>query len=422
MTPAQRRWAVAAATLGGLLAAACLALLAWLPSDDELARRVEAEFEARLGQKLEVGAVHWRVFGGAMVEVRDARTLQPEPIRVRRLAVYPELMPLLRRQVVIDRLEVDGADVPRSALAAYRGREQDSKGSFLLRSVAFNDVTYTSYSGVPVVYAGEIQFDDDRLPQRLLIRRPDVEQTTSLEATRDGKTDEGGARSYQLQLQAAGGSAEGQARLSSTPEGRMNLTGELTPRHVEVEALLKAFNRRSPISGFASGKTELRAEGDTYTELFRSLHTRSVLQVERAKILRFNMEKAVKSLGEDRTGETALESLKGVVDTQNTEQGMKTEFTQVRAVSGPYTAYGRATLYRRQIDAEGKVETGGGVVEVPFTVKGPTRRPEFGIAWGAIAGAVAGTAVLPGIGTVLGAKIGGALSAPAKPQAEPQAP
>ena len=176
------------------------------------------------------------------------------------------------------------------------------------------------------------------------------------------------------------------------------------------------------VSAFASGKTALRAEGDTWTELFRSLHTRSELEVARAKILRFNMEKAVKSLGEDRSGETALESLKGVVDTQNTENGMRTEFTQVRAVSGPYTAYGRATLYRRQINAEGKIETGGGVVEVPFTVKGPTKEPEFGIAWGAIAGAVAGTAVLPGIGTVLGAKIGGVLSAPTKPQAEQKAP
>lgn len=421
MKPAHRRWAVAAATLAALLAAACLALLALVPSDEELARRVEAEFEARMGQKLVVGGVQWRLLGGALVEVRDAQTVQPEPIKVRRVVIHPELMPLLRRQLVINRLEVDGAEVPRSALAAYRGKERASGGSLLLRKLSFNDVTYTSFSGIPVVYAGELDFDDDRTPQRVQIRRPDVEQTTSLEAKRDG-TAEGGAHIYQLQVQAAGGSAEGQARLSTTPEGRMSLQGELAPRNVEVESLLKAFNRRSPISGFASGKTELRADGDSYAELFRSLHTRSVVEVERARILRFNMEKAVKSLGEDRTGETALERLTGVVDTQNTAQGMKTEFTQVKAVSGPYTAYGEATLYRRQINAEGKVETGGGVVEVPFTVKGPTRQQEFGIAWGAIAGAVAGTAVLPGIGTVLGAKIGGALSAPTKPQAEPKAP
>jgi hypothetical protein len=421
MTPARRRWTIAAASLVGLVAAACVALLVLVPSDDELARRVESAFESRLGQKLVVGSVQWRLLGGAMVEVRDAHTVQPEAIRVSRLTIHPELLPLMRRQIVIDRLEVDGAEVPRNALAAYRGKEQDGQGSLVLRNVAFKNVTYISYSGIPVVYAGEVAFDDDGLPGRLRIARPEMEQTTSLEATRDGTAD-GGAHVYRLQLQAAGGSAEGRARLSKPPEGRMRLDGELAPRDVEVEALLNAFNRRSPISGFASGKTALRAEGDTWTELFRSLHTRSELEVARAKILRFNMEKAVKSLGEDRSGETALESLKGVVDTQNTENGMRTEFTQVRAVSGPYTAYGRATLYRRQINAEGKIETGGGVVEVPFTVKGPTKEPEFGIAWGAIAGAVAGTAVLPGIGTVLGAKIGGVLSAPTKPQAEQKAP
>jgi hypothetical protein len=233
MKLAHRRWAVATATLAALLAAACLALLALVPSDEELARRVEAEFEARMGQKLVVGTVQWRLLGGAVVEVRDAQTVQPEPIRVRRVVIHPELMPLLRRQLVIDRLEVDGAEVPRSALAAYRGKEQEAKGRLLLRTVLFNDVTYTSYSGIPVAYAGEMDFDDDRMPERVLIRRPDVEQPTSLEATRNG-TAEGGAHIYQLQVQAAGGSAEGQARLSTTPEGRMSLQGELAPRNVEV--------------------------------------------------------------------------------------------------------------------------------------------------------------------------------------------
>lgn len=75
---------------------------------------------------------------------------------------------------------------------------------------------------------------------------------------------------------------------------------ELARRNVEVNALMEAFHRRSPVSGLASGQTELRAEGDSLNELFRSLHTRSVLQVARAKILRFNLEKAIKSVGKER--------------------------------------------------------------------------------------------------------------------------
>ena len=75
-----RRWTLAAAALAALLAAAWLALWAWLPDDEALARRVEAGFEARMGQPLKVGTVRWRLLGVPMVEVRDAHTVQPEPI------------------------------------------------------------------------------------------------------------------------------------------------------------------------------------------------------------------------------------------------------------------------------------------------------------------------------------------------------
>ncbi|QOF75832.1 hypothetical protein IG197_35595 (plasmid) [Aminobacter sp. SR38] len=418
-TPPRRRALVAAATLAALLAAAWLAWWALVPTSDELARRVEAVFEARMGQKLVVGQVRWRVLGRPMVEVLDARTVQPEVIRVRRVAIYPQLMPLLRQRLAIDRLELDGALVPHGAMAAYRGKTPDESGAMFVRAVAFNDLTYISYSGIPVVYEGDIHFDDDRLVHRLRLRRPGVEPPVSLDATRDGKAD-GGADLYQLRVQAAGGSARGQARLATSAEGRMVLTGELAPRGVEVNALLEAFHRHSPINGAASGETELRAEGDTAGELFRTLHTRSVLRVERAKILRFDIDKAVKSLGEDRAGETPLDSLTGVMDTQNTEQGMKTTFTQVEAVAGNYTATGQATLYRKRVDAQGQLEIGGGIVDVPISAHGPLRKPEFSIAWGTIAGAAIGTAVLPGIGTVIGAKIGGAVTGP--PKAPPASP
>ena len=152
-----RRWAVAAAALGALLAAACLALWVLVPDDDELARRVEAAFEERMGQKLVVGAVRWRVLGLPVVEVLDARTGQAEALAVKRIAIYPQLMPLWRKQLVINRLEVDGAVVPRNALAAYRGKTpQGNSGAVELRAVSFTNVTYISYSGIPVVYDGEI--------------------------------------------------------------------------------------------------------------------------------------------------------------------------------------------------------------------------------------------------------------------------
>jgi hypothetical protein len=397
-----------------------------VPSNEELARRIEGEFEARLGHRLVVGEAHWRVRGTPVIEVLDAYTEQPrdKAIRVRRVAIYPELLPLLRKQVVINRLEIEGAEVPREALAAYRGKTQDADGATVeVRTLAFKDLTYTSYSGVPVSYDGEIEFSEgDRLPQRARLSRPDAKAAATLDATRDGTTEDG-AHIYQLQLQAGGGTARGQARLTTSDDGRtMALTGELAPRNVEIPALLESFNRRSFIGGQASGETTLRAEGETVGELFRSLHTRSVLNVAGARLLRIDLDKAIKSLGEDRVGETPLDSLSGVMDTQNTGQGMRTVFTEVKATAGNYAATGQATLYRKQIDAQGKFEIGGGIVDVPFSAHGPTRQPEFNMAWGTIAGAAVGTAVLPGIGTVIGAKIGGAVSGPPKPDKVPAPP
>ncbi|MGE0349124.1 AsmA-like C-terminal region-containing protein [Hydrogenophaga sp.] len=416
MTPATRRRAFAAVALLALLVVgASVAIQLAVPSNEELARRVEREFEARLGQRLVVGEARWRLRGTPVIEVLDAHTEQPrdEAIRMRRLAIYPEPMPLLRKRLVIDRLEIEGAEVPRQALAAYRGKLQNADGaSVVLRTLVFRDLTYTASSGVPVNYEGEIEFSEgDRLPRRAQLRRPDAKTPATLHATHDGRTSEG-ADIYRLELQAGGGTAHGRARLTTSGSGRMTLAGELAPRGVEIQALLESFNRRAFISGRASGDTTLRAEGDTVGELFRSLRTRSTLQVAGARLLRIDLDKAVKSLGEDRAGQTPLDSLSGVMVTQNTAQGLKTTFTEVQAVAGAYSATGKATLYRREIEAQGTLVVGGGVVDVPFAAHGPTREPTFEMAWGSIAGAVIGTAVLPGIGTLLGGKIGGAVSEP----------
>lgn len=71
MTHTHRWSAVAVVTL---MSAACLVVWALMPSDEELARRLETEFEAKLGEKLSVGQVHWRLLGLPVVEVLDAHT------------------------------------------------------------------------------------------------------------------------------------------------------------------------------------------------------------------------------------------------------------------------------------------------------------------------------------------------------------
>ena len=413
MSQTTRRWALAAAALMALCAAAWLAWRAFVPSNDALARRLEALFEERTGQALVLGQLRWHLLPTPSVEVLDAHTRQEQPIRVRRLALYPQLGPLLHQRLVINRLEIDGAEASRDALRALRGDSPGEDGSIKLHSLVFKDLSYTSYAGIAVAYEGEVRFDEDGLPSRLEVRRPGVEPPATLEATREGRSDEG-EDLYQLRVQAGGGTALGQARLRRSDSASMRLRGELEPQEVEVQALLESFHRRSVISGRASGHTVLRAEGKTWSELMRSMHTRSELTVQNGRILRLDVDKVVKSLGQERAGQTPLDELSGVVDTQNTEQGMKTEFTEVKARSGNYSASGRATLYRKQLAAEGRLDIAGGALGVPFSAHGPVNQPDFKIAKGAIVGAAIGTAVLPGIGTAIGAKIGGAISGPPK--------
>lgn len=422
MTPLTRRWAAAAAALIVLCAAAALAWRAFVPDEENLARQVEAAFEARTGQGLVIGQLRWRLFGLPTVELLDARTEQPEPIRVRRIALYPQLLPLLRKQIVIDRLELQGAEVPRNALRAMRDNSTSADQNVVLHNIVFSELSYTSYAVIAVEYEGVIELDEDQLPRRVQIQRPGVTPPATLDATREGRGD-AGEHLYQVQTQAAGGTANGQARLRVAEDGGMKLSAELAPRQVEVQALLEAFHRRAFVAGRASGQSTVRAEGQTWGELFRSLRTHSALTVAGGKLLRWDVDKAVKSLGKDHAGQTPLDSLSGTVETQNTEQGMKTEFSEVKAVAGSYSATGRATLYRKRVAAQGQFSIADGAVAVPFALQGPVQQPEIKIAKGAIAGAAIGTAVLPGIGTAIGARIGAAVSGPPEPdKGEPPLP
>jgi hypothetical protein len=411
-----RRAAIGLGVVAGVLAVAWVALRLGLPSDEELARRIEAEFETRLGEKLSVGSVSWRIFPAARVVARDVRTLQTEPITARLIEIDPELWPLLQRRVVIDNIRVEGAMVPRNAMVAFRGkgREQDGHGSpfdaFSLARLVFKDVTYLSYSGIPVAYDGMVDFDADWRPRTLQLSRPGVTPPAVLDAARDGSADR-----WALAIRVAGGTANGHARLDVAPAGRMVVSGELAPRGVEMQVLLGTFNRRSPIGGRASGTTTLRAEGDTVGELARALHSHSVLTAQDAKVLRFDLDKTVKSLGKDHAGETPLDTLSGTVDTQNTDHGMRTRFINVQATSGRYSATGHATVYRQQLQAEGRLSIAGGLVDVPFTASGPVRKPALTISKGLFAGAAIGTAILPGLGTVIGARIGAAIGGPPAP-------
>lgn len=414
----KRKWLLGASVLLALLGVAWIALLVWLPTDEELAAKAGAELESRLGVPVKIGALHWSLFPTPAVVVSDAVTEQPQPITIRRLTLHPNIPALMDGRFRLDSAELVGAVVPQLSLRALDKEQQKTGGNpdaTLLERFVFRDVTWITRRGIPVVYDGEIDFDPNWRPRRAEIRRPDFKPATDLVLTRQGEEDRWDAR-----VRVGGGTADGEVQLQTRDNGRMHLDGQLKPRAVEVSSALAAFNRKSVVAGEASGDTALSADGDTFGELAQSLHTRTAFSMGRSTLLRFDLDKAVRSFGKEHEGQTPLDAITGRLDTQNTVQGMVVTYTGLKASSGALTASGDVKIANRRIDAEFAVDLVDGIVGVPLRLTGPLDKVEVSVPKSAVAGAVIGTAVLPGVGTAIGARIGATLGKIFSPDPAPE--
>jgi uncharacterized protein involved in outer membrane biogenesis len=406
----RQTWMVAAGGLAALLGALWLALLWFIPSDEDLAAHAAGELQARLGVPVRLGALHWRLLPVPAVVLEDVATDQPQAITVRKLTAYPDLGALLQRRVILDRVELDGAVVPQLSLRALdatsRGApaETAEAAAMPLARFVFRDLTWLSRLGVAVVYDGEIDFDPGWRPRQAVLRRPGFTPATDLSLSRQGQEDRWAAR-----INLGGGTAHGEVRLQTRADGRLVLDGQLQPSGVDVASAVAAFNRKPVIAGKATGKTVLSAQADTLVGLAQSLHTKTVFTMGASTLLRFDLDKAIRSLGKDHAGQTALDAVSGQMDTQNTPRGMVTQFTGIKASSGALSASGQARLANRQIEAEFAVDLVDGIVGVPLVLSGPVDKVAVSVPKGAVAGALLGTAVLPGIGTAIGARVGATL-------------
>lgn len=413
--PPRRSWLRRGLLAAGLLLGSAVLLLAWLwPDEQQLIRRVETEAAQRLGVPVRIGRLQWHLRPLPEVVLEEIATAQADPITIARLRVQPELRSLPGGDYRFALVQVEGAVVPQLSLRDFRGRDrsrpdedagdgQAAVGVPLERFV-FRDLVWVERHGRRLTYQGRIDFDPSWRPRTAELERPGVQPAARLELQR-----EGGADQWQIRIAIGGGSADGRAALAPGADGVLRLSGNLQPRAIEIQTALAALQRRSPLSGRASGRTVLQAQGRTAGELARSLATDTAFTVEQAVVLRFDLDKVVRSRGKDRAGQTPLDSLSGRMQTQNTEDGTRYRFTGVQARAGAYSAGAEATLYRRQVQAEGRLELPGGVLDLPFTVSGPVQSPRLSVPDGFFAGAAVGTVLLPGIGTVLGAKVGAAL-------------
>jgi len=395
-----------------VVAVAGIAVAIAIPSEEQLARRAEQAVQEKTGVTVHIGRLHWQLLPRPMVEVTDVRTEQQAPIVIGRLVAWPRIAPLLHGELAVGRALLDGATIPQLSLRAFKGADKSGAegqgplrvAELPLQRAEFRAVQWVGRHGVDIEFSGDADFDPAWRPRAATLVRSGATPPARLDLHRlDGQD------RWQADIAIAGGTWNGQLALQQPAPERYRITGELQPRDIELRQLLETFERKPVIAGRASGRTTLEAEGSTPGEIAQSLHTRTTFDVNPATILRFDLDKAIRSIGKDHAGTTPLDSLTGVLDTRSDPDGVVMRYENLRARSGKLSARGTVVLQNRQLDADIAVDLVDGLVGVPLRITGPTSDPRFSVPASAVAGAAVGTAVLPGVGTVLGARIGSTL-------------
>ncbi len=399
--------AIGVAAIAGALA------LAWhrlVPSDEEVLQQIVAQAEARLGIEVTIRSAQLKLWPQAELVIEDVATVQPQPIRIRRLVAQASLLPLLRGKVHLEDVLVDGAVLPQLSLHGLRVKpatQVHDADAVQLAAMEFRDVVWITRHGIPLEFSGNARFGPGWHLRDAEVVRPGVRPVTRMALTPLGDDE------WAVDLQLGGGSANGQVTLKTAADGALALSGQLAPRNVDVHSALAGFKRHSALRGKASGQTTLSASGASIGDLARSLHTRTLFTVGSATLLNIDVDKAIRSFGQDRAGQTALLSLGGQMDTQNGPDGMVVRLSGLQAKGQTFSANGQGTIANRRVDGELSVQLAGGLVDVPLKVSGPLAQPQVTVPKGAVAGAAAGaaigTAVLPGIGTAIGVGVGAAV-------------
>lgn len=413
--PRALRWAaVGLGALVLLLVAAWLALWAWLPNDEQLAQRFADEAARRLGVPVQIESLRWQLVPLPVVTLTNLRTQQASPMHAERIELHPDLAPLLGRRVVLRRVVIDGAQFPQTALRELKLLPADPNaqpGRFSIDRLVLKRVDWVQRNGTALPLAGEIVFDARNIPNKVDLVRTGFAPQTHVVLTRrspdvaDGRTPE----DWAVELGVGGGRADGAFTLEHTDGGRILLKGQLKPEGVEVKAALESMGRRAPLTGHARGQTTLAADADGYAQLLRTLQTTTRFEMADAVLLKFDLDRAVRTAGKEHAGQTRLDRLTGTMHSENTPRGIVVTYTDLKGSSGAFTATGQATLARRQINADLAVDLVDGVVGVPLKITGAYDNLQVSAPGGAVAGAVVGTAVLPGVGTAIGARIGATL-------------
>jgi uncharacterized protein involved in outer membrane biogenesis len=403
------------ALVGVLLLLALLAggVQQWLASAG-MRSRVTQDASEMLGVPVTLAHIELQFWPQPALQVTEL-TLQTQPaMTLQQLALRPAWGQLLRGQFRLAAVSVQGLTLNQHALdklialqkkklLAQAGQGLEPKKSNedvnLPERVDLDQVDWQDDKGKPTRLGAHLQFS----PTGEL----DAAAFTVLSGQFNGaqaQIQRSGVR-WSVDARLAGGSIKGWVSAQRSPDvsSPMVVSGELQTRQLEVGRLTTPV----VLSGVLEADTTLSARAAAWGDVAEVLQSQSRFTVRQAVVHGLDLEKAVRTVGLSRGGQTALDVLAGQLATH----GMALHFSQLVASSGALSATGQVRVSPSAALSGGVqvvlgASTLGNTVGVPLELGGTLTDPQVSLTRSAMLGAALGTVVMPGVGTGAGAALG----------------
>jgi hypothetical protein len=397
-----------------LLVGVAVALHLWVGSED-FRERTGRQLSQVLGVPVVLGAITVDVWPLPAVAVDKVQIKSQPPLTLERIEARPLWAPLLKGRLEVSTLLVRHAVVPEQAVAALgavfqkRGPATD-KGAepagqpgggmtFLPRRTVLDQVTWVHAKGGSTTVDAQARLDDDGLPASAELaitqgRLAGARATLQREAGH-----------WALLAHIGGGTVKGKMQFTAgAAKGASLLQGEFDTANVELAALTAPSRT---LTGQIDAHTTLRSEFRDPGTIADVLQSQTRFTVRHAVVHGIDLAAAVKSVGQNRGGQTQLDTLTGHVATQ----GKTVQLTNLVAASGALSANGNVAMStNRSLSGRLTVDVAssavGGTIGVPLVVGGTLDSPSVTVSRAALLGAAVGTLVTPGVGTAAGAKAG----------------
>jgi uncharacterized protein involved in outer membrane biogenesis len=402
---------IGAALLVVAFVGAALALRHWVGTED-FRSRVAQQVSGVLGVPVELGRISVDVWPVPAVALDAVQVKSKPALTLERIEARPAWPALLHGRLEITTLVVRNAVLPEqaiTALAAAFSRKPASPRAAavqpagtsapkLPQRAVLDHVTWVPAKGSSSTVDAQLRIDPDGLPASA---RVEVREGRWQGARATLERAEGG---WHVHADIGGGTVNGKLQLQPGAKGASVLQGQLDTSNVEVSALTAPSRT---LTGRIEAHTSLRSDLAAGGSIAEATRSQTRFTIRNAVVHGIDLAQAVKTIGLNRGGQTALDTLAGQVTTE----GRAIQLTNLVATSGLLSATGNVAMApNRTLSGRVNVDlvaaAAGGAIGVPLSVGGTLDAPSVTLTRGALLGAAIGTAIAPGVGTGAGAKLG----------------